>query len=217
MWQAIISGVTLGCILALSVGPVIFTIIKQSLVNGHVGGFSFVAGVWLSDIVMVVVANAFSALMAELTEYTTVIAYFGSAFLLLMGIFYLFFKKVALRTDAEGQLIKFRKREMMKIFVSGFLINTLNPSVLLFWITTATAFAAKYTFNERILLFSICIAFNIIADVAKVLLAGRLGNNLTINNISIINKVTGVILVAFGVVLLYTAIFVKDASVLTNH
>lgn len=217
MWQAIISGVTLGCILALSVGPVIFTIIKQSLVNGHVGGFSFVAGVWLSDIVMVVVANAFSALMAELTEYTTVIAYFGSAFLLLMGIFYLFFKKVALRTDAEGQLIKFRKREMMKIFVSGFLINTLNPSVLLFWITTATAFAAKYTFNERILLFSICIAFNIVADVAKVLLAGRLGAKLTINNISIINKVTGVILVAFGVVLLYTAIFVKDASVLTNH
>lgn len=217
MWQAIISGVTLGCILALSVGPVIFTIIKQSLVNGHVGGFSFVAGVWLSDIVMVVVANAFSALMAELTEYTTVIAYFGSAFLLLMGIFYLFFKKVALRTDAEGQLMKFRKREMMKIFFSGFLLNTLNPSVLLFWITTATAFAAKYTFNERILLFSICIAFNIVADVAKVLLAGRLGNKLTINNISIINKVTGVILVAFGVVLLYTAIFVKDASVLTNH
>ncbi|HVK48079.1 MAG TPA: LysE family translocator [Pseudobacter sp.] len=217
MWQAIISGVTLGCILALSVGPVIFTIIKQSLVNGHVGGFSFVAGVWLSDIVMVVVANAFSALMAELTEYTTVIAYFGSAFLLLMGIFYLFFKKVALRTDAEGQLMKFRKREMMKIFVSGFLINTLNPSVLLFWITTATAFAAKYTFNERVLLFSICIAFNIVADVAKVLLAGRLGAKLTINNISIINKVTGVILVAFGVVLLYTAIFVKDASVLTNH
>jgi threonine/homoserine/homoserine lactone efflux protein len=217
MWQAIISGVTLGCILALSVGPVIFTIIKQSLVNGHTGGFSFVAGVWLSDIVMVIIANAFSALMAELTEYTTVIAYFGSAFLLLMGIFYLFFKKVALRTDAGGQMIKFRKREIMKIFSSGFLLNTLNPSVLLFWITTATAFAAKYTFNERVLLFSICIAFNIIADIAKVLLAGRLGNKLTINNISIINKVTGVILVAFGVALLYTAIFVKDASVLTNH
>ncbi|QEC41388.1 LysE family translocator [Pseudobacter ginsenosidimutans] len=217
MWQAIISGVTLGCILALSVGPVIFTIIKQSLVNGHTGGFSFVAGVWLSDIVMVVVANAFSQLVAEITEYTTVIAYCGAAFLLLMGIYYLFFKKVALRTDADGQSLRFSKREMMKIFSSGFLINTLNPSVLLFWITTATAFAAKYTFNERILLFSVCIAFNIVADVAKVLLAGRLGAKLTINNISIINKVTGVILVAFGFALLYTAIFVKDTSVLTNH
>jgi threonine/homoserine/homoserine lactone efflux protein len=106
---------------------------------------------------------------------------------------------------------------MMKIFSSGFLINTLNPSVLLFWITTATAFAAKYTFNERVLLFSVCIALNIVADVAKVLLAGRLGAKLTINNISIINKVTGVILVAFGFALLYTAIFVKDTSVLTNH
>lgn len=217
MWQAIISGITLGCILALSVGPVIFTIIKQSLVNGHTGGFSFVAGVWLSDIVMVVAANAFSQLVAEITEYTTVIAYCGAAFLLLMGIYYLFFKKVALRTDADGQSLRFSKKEMMKIFSSGFLINTLNPSVLLFWITTATAFGAKYTFNERILLFSVCIAFNIVADVAKVLLAGRLGAKLTINNISIINKVTGVILAAFGFALLYTAIFVKDTSVLTNH
>lgn len=216
MWQAIVSGLTLGCILALSVGPVIFTIIKQSLVNGHTGGFSFVAGVWVSDIVMVIVANAFSALVAEISEYTTLIAYFGSAFLLLMGIYYLFYKKVALRTDADGQMIKFRKREMFKIFSSGFLINTLNPSVLLFWVGTASAFAAKYTFNERVLIFTVCIALNIIADVAKVLLAGRLGNKLTINNISIINKVTGVILVAFGVALLYGAIFLKDA-VLTNH
>ena len=60
MWQAIISGLTLGCILALSVGPVIFTIIKQSINNGHTGGLSFVAGVWLSDIILVVISNFFS-------------------------------------------------------------------------------------------------------------------------------------------------------------
>jgi len=33
MWQAIISGLTLGCILALSVGPVIFTIVKRKNVR----------------------------------------------------------------------------------------------------------------------------------------------------------------------------------------
>ena len=93
MWQAIINGIMLGCILALSVGPVIFTVIKQSLNNGHTGGFSFVAGVWMSDIVLVVISNAFSALVSELLEYKNIIGYIGSAFLVIMGIFYLFFKK----------------------------------------------------------------------------------------------------------------------------
>lgn len=216
MWQAIISGFTLGFILALSVGPVIFTIIKQSLVNGHTGGFSFVAGVWVSDIVLVVVSNAFSALVSDLLQYKHLIGFFGSGFLLLMGIFHLFFKKVTLRTDAEGQLVRFRKRDMLKIFSSGFLINTLNPSVFIFWLGTATAFAAKYSFNQRILIFAICLALNIAADIAKVLLAGKLRNRLTLHNISIINKVSGVILVAFGFALLYGTIFLSDKAVLTN-
>lgn len=216
MWQAIISGFTLGFILALSVGPVIFTIIKQSLVNGHTGGFCFVAGVWVSDIVLVVVSNAFSALVSDLLKYKSLIGFFGAGFLLIMGIYHLFFKKVTLRTDAEGQMVRFRKREMLKIFSSGFLINTLNPSVFIFWLGTATAFAAKYTFQQRILIFAICLGLNIAADIAKVLLAGKLRNRLTLHNISIINKVSGVILVAFGFALLYGTIFLSDKAVLTN-
>jgi threonine/homoserine/homoserine lactone efflux protein len=209
MWQAIISGLTLGCILALSVGPVIFTIIKQSLNNGHTGGFSFVAGVWLSDIILVIISNAFSALVTELLEYKNIIGYIGSAFLVIIGIYYLFFKKVTLRTDAEGNTVPFRKRDMVKIFSSGFFLNTLNPSVFIFWLGTATAFA-KYTFNERMLVFLVCLAFNIAADIVKVLLAGKLRNRLTLHNISLINKISGVILAGFGIALFYGTYFLAD-------
>ncbi|AXY78743.1 lysine transporter LysE [Paraflavitalea soli] len=201
----------MGCILALSVGPVIFTVIKQSLNNGHTGGFSFVAGVWMSDIVLVVISNAFSALVSELLEYKAIIGYIGSAFLVIMGIFYLFFKKVTLRTDAEGKIIRFRKRDMLKIFSSGFLINTLNPSVFIFWLGTATALGAKFNFQQRIIIFSVCLAFNIAADIFKVLLAGKLRKRLTLHNITVINKVSGVILVGFGMALLYGTVFLaKD-------
>ncbi len=210
MWQAIISGVTLGCILALSVGPVIFTIIKQSLNNGHTGGFSFVAGVWASDVILVVVSNAFSALVSELLEYKNVIGYIGSVFLVFTGVYYIFFKKVTLRTDAEGNSTKFRRREMLKIFSSGFFINTLNPSVFLFWLGTASAFAAKYTFGERIIIFSVCVALNIAADICKVLLAGKLRKRLTLHTLAVINKISGVILVGFGVALLYGTIFLSN-------
>jgi threonine/homoserine/homoserine lactone efflux protein len=209
MLEAIISGLTLGCILALSVGPVIFTIIKQSLVNGHTGGFSFVAGVWVSDIVLVVISNAFSALVTGLMVYKHVIGYLGSIFLVIMGIYYLFFKKVQLRMDTDGNVVRFRKRDMLKIFGSGFFINTLNPSVFIFWLGTATAFA-KYTMNERMTVFAVCIAINIAADILKVLLAGKLRNRLTLHNISVINKVSGLILAGFGLALFYGTYFLSD-------
>jgi threonine/homoserine/homoserine lactone efflux protein len=208
MLEAIISGLTLGCILALSVGPVIFTIIKQSLTNGHTGGFSFVAGVWASDIVLVVIGNVFSALVTSLKEYTNVIGYLGSLFLIGLGIFYLFFKKVSLRMDTDGNVVRFRKRDMLKIFSSGFFINTLNPSVILFWMGAPAAFA-KFSINQRMTVFTVCIAINIAADVAKVLLAGKLRNRLTLHNISVINKVAGVILAGFGFALLYGTFFLS--------
>lgn len=209
MWQAIISGFTLGCILALSVGPVIFTIIKQSLDNGHTGGFSFVAGVWVSDIILVVISNAFSYLVADLLEYKSLIGYIGSVFLLIMGIYYLFFKKVTLRTDAEGKETRFRKRDMLRIFGSGFFINTLNPSVFMFWLGAATAFG-KNSFESRIITFSVCLGMNIATDIFKVLLAGKLRKRLTLHNISVINKISGVILAGFGFALLYGTIFLSD-------
>ncbi|MFN5936766.1 MAG: LysE family transporter, partial [Sphingobacteriales bacterium] len=74
MTDAIIKGLGLGIILALSVGPVIFTILKQSLTNGHRGGFSFVTGVWISDIILVVLSNFFSELVHDLLSFKAEIA-----------------------------------------------------------------------------------------------------------------------------------------------
>ena len=210
MWQAILSGLTLGLILAISVGPVIFTIIKQSLNNGYTGGFSFIAGVWMSDIVLIVISNAFSELVTGLLQYKSIIGYIGSAFLIAMGIYYVLFKKVTLRTSAEGNIIRFRKRDMLKIFSSGFLINTLNPSVFIFWLTTATTFAVEYSFYNRLVIFSVCLGVNIIADVLKIIMAGKLRKRLTLHNISLINKISGTILIGFGIALLWGVMFYAD-------
>src|SRR5215212_8214028 len=118
MLDALIKGLALGLILALSVGPVIFTIIKQSLNNGREGGLSFVAGVWMSDVLLVILSNAFSEIVSVALEYKKAIGYVGSGFLVAMGIFFVFFKKVSLRRDADGRNLRFRKRDFAKIFAS---------------------------------------------------------------------------------------------------
>ena len=212
MTDALIKGLALGSILALSVGPVIFTIIKQSLNNGREGGFSFVAGVWLSDILLIVISNAFSEWVKALLQYKQTIGYIGSVFLIGMGLFYLFLKKVQLAQQTNGEEQRFRKRDMVKIFTSGFLINSLNPSVLLFWLINATTFALTHSFRDRILIFTVCMLFNMVADALKVLLAGKLRKKLTLHNLSLVNKVSGVILVGFGVALLWGIAFHLENS-----
>ncbi len=210
MVEALVKGLLLGFFLALSVGPVIFTIIKQSLNNGREGGFSFVSGVWVSDIILVVGSNVFSEWVSTALEYKKTIGYIGSTFLIGLGLYFVFFKKVNLGKDAEGNKLRFRKRDFFKIFVSGFLINSLNPSVLLFWLVNATAFATTHTFNERWIIFTACLLVNMIADVLKVMLAGRIRNKLTLNNLTIINRISGTILIAFAFALLYGIIFLSN-------
>ena len=58
--EAIMKGLAMGLLLTLSVGPVIFTVVKQSINNGRAGGYSFVVGVWISDLLLIVLSNAFS-------------------------------------------------------------------------------------------------------------------------------------------------------------
>jgi len=210
MLDALLKGLTLGLFLALSVGPVIFTIIKQSLNNGREGGISFIAGVWLSDILLVVLSNAFSEVVTTALEYQKAIGYIGSIFLVGMGVFFVFFKKATFRTGLDGNKVPFGKRDFARICISGFLINTLNPSVLLFWLINSTAFAISHSFQQRIVIFFVCILVNIIADVAKVFLAGKIRDKLTLRNLSIINKVSGTILIGFGVALMYGIAFLSD-------
>jgi threonine/homoserine/homoserine lactone efflux protein len=209
MTEAIIKGLGLGLILTLSVGPVIFTILKQSINNGHKGGFSFVAGVWISDLFLVILSNMFTEIVRQLMEFRSLIGYIGSAFLVAMGVYYAFFKKVKIKTEDFQNIPSFSKSDFAKTILSGFFINTLNPSVIFFWLINATAFAATHSIWHRTIIFSVCLGINMIADVFKVMMAGSIREKLTVHNISLINKISGTILMIFGLALLYGVIFIE--------
>ena len=205
-FEAIIKGLAMGLLLALSVGPVIFTVIKHSINNGKAGGFSFVVGVWVSDFILIVLSNAFSEMVTRLMDYKMEIGTIGSAFLIGMGLYYLFLKKVHLHPE-DLNLPPMKSSDHAKIALQGFLLNTLNPAVMAFWLTAATAIAITHTPTERIIIFSTALALNIAADILKVRLAGKLRKKLTLKNVRLINKISGLILLIFGTVLLLGVVF----------
>ena len=201
MIESIIKGLTFGLLLSISVGPVLFSIIKHSLNNGHKGGLSFVVGVSASDIALVLVSNIFTRVFDSLKEYKQEVGIAGCVFLVSVGVFFLFFKKV--KVDEAGKVVfKFRKRDFAKIFLSGFFMNTLNPSVFIFWIYASTA-VVNHTINERLIIFTTCLTWMLGTDILKVFLAGKIRNRLTPHNIHILNRINGLLLVIFGIALIW--------------
>ncbi len=210
MTEAIISGILLGLALVFSVGPVIFKIIRVRIGYGFISAFYFIAGVWVSDILWILIANLFSGLLGQLILYKKFIGIIGGGFLMALGIYYLFFKKYKTKAEMDEGL-KIGNATHVKLLVTGFLINTLNPGVIALWFAAATK-SISNTIEERIATFSICLAINISADVFKINLAGKLRKKLTDKNITIINKISGFLFLAFGVALLIAGFITKKST-----
>jgi threonine/homoserine/homoserine lactone efflux protein len=202
MVEALLKGITLGLLLSISVGPVVFSIIKQSLNNGHKGGMAFIIGVSASDITIVLISNVFTELFSAISSHKKEIGIAGSIFLISLGVFFLFFKKIKVNEEGQQVFLKFRKRDYAKIALSGYVMNTLNPAVFLFWLTASTTFI-NHTLEQKLVIFLVCLGMVFSADIAKVMLAGKIRKKLTPHNIHIINRVNGLILIGFGIALLW--------------
>lgn len=200
MTEAIIAGLLLGLALVFSVGPVIFTILKLRINYGLSSAFWFIFGVWLSDLLWVITANIFGSWLESLKAYRVPIGTGGGIFLIGLGIYFLFFKKYHSKKELDDG-VTISSTTHARLFITGFLINTLNPGVIALWLAAATK-SLSSTFEEKIVTFSICLGMNIGADVFKINLAGKLRKKLNDKNIVIINKISGLLFVAFGIALM---------------
>lgn len=210
----VLKGLLLGLILSISIGPVIFAIIKQSLTNGKQAGYAFVAGVSSSDLVLLFICNVFTSLFTLVLNHKSAIALAGAGFLLIMGIYTLFFKKLKLESMEEAGAKKpISMKGLVTSYFSGFLMNTLNPSVFLFWFawTAAINNSASDTDNPiqyKLIVFGTCLGFVLLSDLLKVFLAGKLRPKLTEKNLVWINRISGIIILIFSAALLYSALLI---------
>lgn len=211
MIAPILKGLLLGLILSISIGPVIFAILKQSLTNGHKAGYVFVAGVSISDISLLFICNFFTSFFTLALAHKAFIALLGAGFLLVMSVYTLFFKKIVFEGGEDSKEKLMTKRDLVSTFLSGFFMNTLNPSVFLFWFAWSAAISANAEETEsplmyRILVFGTCLLFVLFSDLIKVALAGKLRPKLTLQNMIIINRISGLIILIFSAALFYGAL-----------
>jgi len=206
-----IKGLLLGLLLSISIGPVIFAILKQSLTNGRKAGYVFVAGVSASDITLLSICNLFTALFAMVLSHKSLIAMVGAGFLLLMGLYTIFFKKIRFEPGEEDKDKAMRKRDLLGVFAAGFFMNTLNPNVFLFWFAWTAAIGTSSSetsdaLHYKLIVFGTCLLFVLVSDLAKVALAGLVRSRLTQRNMVVINRISGIIILIFSAALFYGAL-----------
>jgi threonine/homoserine/homoserine lactone efflux protein len=198
MAGALAEGLMLGLFMAVSVGPTLFAVLKYSLEYGHLAGIAFVLGVSCSDLIYVTIANCAVSWLHVLARFKMPISLGGGIILVVAGIVGLFSRpKPSLAAD--GQL-RFSGKHFRSIWLAGFLVNSINPGVIISWLTAVTATSGKDS-AYRFVLFATCLVLVLSIDFLKVFLASRIKQRLTRRFTYLLQKAASAILVVLGMAL----------------
>jgi threonine/homoserine/homoserine lactone efflux protein len=197
MAEPIISGIVLGGVLALLVGPVFFMVINTSIKKGFIPAAILAGGVVMSDALFVVLTYFGSTFLWYMKEYSMAVGITGGLLITIFGIF-TFLKEATVSAEALEVIDDSRTRAID--FIKGFSMNMLNPSALLFWLGVAGTVTLSESFQqEHILVFySVTLGMVFVTDLFKAWVATRLRKVITGKLLFWMNRISGVALTGYG-------------------
>lgn len=196
MFEAILLGLGTGLISSFLTGPVFFAMIKTSIEKGFKAGFSLAIGVIISDIVLIGLVLFGSQFFDYKESFDKYVGIAGGAFLLGVGVYYLF-SKIVLNYNEGNALVKISKRGYL---IKGFLMCILTPSTLMFWIIVSSIISVKLNnmLNEKLLCFFIAITTQLTIDGFKSYYSSKLRHRIEEDTLKKLNKIAGVIIILFA-------------------
>ncbi len=197
--MAFLEGYLAGLAMIIFIGPVFFTLLHSTFLYGSKAGFAVVLGIFISDVLVVSLCSFGPGNFYKNTNYQLILAFTGSVMLFYMGLKYIFKPSSNTAINLEPSVIG-----LSAFFTKGFLVNFVNPFVFIVWISVVTYANVKYEQQSESLLFFAAALMGIITtDSLKVLLAKRILNFLKPEILQKLFFVFGIILVCFGIRLLY--------------
>ena len=207
MFALLVQGIIMGVTLSLMIGPNFFQLIQISIDSSYRHALVYAYGVWLSDLLLILVAVLGVSYISILLQNRTIVLCEGYGVAILLIIFGInsFFAKKIVKDTTEN----ITHKTNVVLFSKGFMVNTFNPFNIIFWITLSSHF--DYTQSDSIIkvifYFSTVFVVVVLMDVGKAKLASRIRKNLTATNLLWVNKITGVLLVASGLILVFRVFY----------
>lgn len=212
MVSIILIGILCGLVLSLffSFGPGFWGLIQNSIHYGFRKGAAFEAGVNLSDIVMVVLLlTIFNKDSITNVLHTPVASIIGGTVVIAFGLFTIL-RRPEMTVENRGRIRVVLKKAPRgrELMLHGFALNTLNPSVWLYWAAMTAVVKAEIRIND-LGIFAFFISM-LLAELAggllKCRLASLLQNILSSRVLARVNHVMGTILVGLGIYLIVSMV-----------
>ena len=202
MLEAIVSGVMLGLVLSLLVGPVFFLLIDTSIKKGFKRGVYLSLGVLLSDMFYIAITYFSSVAAGVVNNYKWEIGWAGGLLLMVFGIVTMLKKPNIKSADLD---LSDNGSSCCVEDLKGFLMNLLNPLVLIFWfgVSGSVSSGNSFTYMHTVIFFISVLTTVFLTDVIKAWSASKLRAFLKPNLLIWVNRVSGFGLLLFGIRMIY--------------
>ncbi len=206
-------GIKIGLVLTVMVGPLFFTLVQTGIEEGFKAGAVVGAGIWISDFLFVLLVYGGMSIVAQYVEGREITLFMGiggSALLASFGLGQILTARGRYFSEETGftPLPQKRSSSILSLWLKGFLINTVNPFTLFFWLGLMSAIAVKQdlTPQNAAAFFSGILVIIILGDLAKILLAKKIRILMRPVHFIWLRRISGFALIAFGAVLFVRAL-----------
>ncbi len=202
--EIILQGFLLGLLLSTSFGATFFLLIETSIKRGFRDANMLNIGAILSDVMYVLLAIYFSNEILSSVIKSNIFKIIACIVFILFGLHYIFLKKAVHRSEVSQDRFK-----NGKLFLTGFIINTLNPLVPLYWVIPVAFIAAEFNYSSHQLLiyFGTTTATVTGLNMLKMYFATFFQRFFNTKRTLIMNKIIGLIMIGFGIFFLIAGKF----------
>lgn len=205
----VVEGTVLGLTLSILIGPVFFTHLQTVIYRGFKAGNILSIGISASDIFLILLCYLGTAQLIDNKYYKIALGFVGGAVLIFFGI-YTFLKKIRFSDLRPKSYLA--ANGVLKLLVKGFVLNFANPFVWFFWLGVVSLVNSTYGKNkiEILIFFSLVVGTYFFLNIIKGLLAFRIKRLIRPKTIMIINKFVGILLILFGIVLIFRVMWIEN-------
>jgi threonine/homoserine/homoserine lactone efflux protein len=202
VFELIYKGFFLGLITAISFGPIFFSILETSIHKGVYFAISIAVGVLVSDVCIISLSVLSVGALIHDDSLKKIIGAVGGCLLLAFGIYHL----VKPVPHPHTLQVKNHSHFMYLWYAAkGFLINTINPFVFIYWVSAVSFITLEpdYRKSDLAYFFVTALSSNFFFDVSKSFLAGKVKHLLTHRTMVIVSRIVGIAIILLGIRLLW--------------
>lgn len=211
------TAISLGFFLSFMIGPVFFILIETSLTKGIKAALTFDLGVILADITFILIAYFSSFKLINKIKDDPALFIFGGGIMITYGVISFIKLKKLKKTEIHIEASSYKKN-YFSLFAKGYLLNFINVGVLGFWLAIIITMGPQMDMNpERMFLFfAFVVLAYLVTDIFKIFLAKQLQSKLTPKNILKVKKISSIILIVFGAVIMSKALIPNESKFIND-